>query len=1330
MKTLSLLLLAVSAFAGQSIEVGPHVIYSSGGVPNTPTNRLEFYIHDWSPTGLTHLVSSGATGWLGYVQAFSPTNISLLIYNQWDVQGQLATIAIGSLAQHAVYVRCQHEPANNLDVIEAWDINGNRIFSSSSSYVSETDAGTTFQVGDGGELALSLAFLRVHSTLVPPNSQPPVTSNNSNRVFEWKFDGNLSDASGNGYPATFSSGTPVYVPTPYQNTISIIKTSNANSWANILTQRAGYPASLDGTSSYSQADSSSAVTCFWQQLSGPFQAQFTSRTSCSPALSGLVFGDYLLQLTVTGADGSSNTAVSDMGAVAMDSKGVVVNADPKVDALFGNMIAFGRNPWGFADYWAQHAMTLRAADYASSGWDALQWEQLGSGTVSYYWGGVGYVPGDSALGTTLSVGITASSTSLTVGNAALLDLTQLPTRILIMPGNYASIAEEIRICAVTGNTLTVCYDGRGQNAQSWNSGALVGQFKITGSGTHFLTDANAAVCPLGAPGPPGPAAFAAGEVTMTAGSASMTGTGTSWLSANANSQSMAGYFVRVSATHGGVPFQFIAQNETGGALAGAAVSGGVITSVATLYSQSGQNYTPGQVTVAITDPTGSGAIVTASVIGGAIASYTVIGGGENYTNPTVLIQPSVITLNRPYPADADSGTFAHYAIMPASRTIDLRSHHAIDPSGTGESLWDTTGCESETAVYVNPATYGNSFGSGHDVIALDGTLQAGYAYSVTDSTGWINESSTGGISFYGESLGSRALYYRSGLTSALNAANAIDDDLIKSPWGNRDTAGYPALFVGGLAIGAFTSGILTGRVAWSDLRSYAASGEYMINGVNNGGTPNCEYDDTRDTGYAYAWLILGALYDPDTSPGGFRSRWRSDLASMQANDNVCKRSDNSWSNGFNWNTGFGPLTLTANSTGVAGTGLLPSVCTGVLQGTGSVTSGAATIAAAAGSFPATGANTLVITGTLGGNPFTGSYLYSGSGASATLSVLWPGDTGNVTWMAANIPNLSTDIGAMTTFATSNGDYSDLANNYACIWNSATSLTLDHPWRGNSGGGYFGYIANLAGFGQQPFMLGVKAYGMGLMAAASDPALSSEASAYGAYNRQAAQWIHDKGVDANTLTTNYGRVFAFCEPTTTASSPLFDQRTPGCNYGTSLIGTVVGREQNQELGNAIAGFYLNTPTSANQAWGDSVYGAVWGSAAYNTGGVYYDQASDAANLGDTNMTDAYIHEGKWYGFFAGMGMLHRWPAVRLGGVDPANNRAVYVPFTLSGTANAAEVRLTITQPDGASAVVTCATSPCAVIVDARSGSVLMKVDYLNSSGTVVAPGSNIPLYVAQ
>jgi hypothetical protein len=110
--------------------------------------------------------------------------VYLLIYNTWESSPQIAQFQIGTLPQQAVYVRAQHDPVNKLDMIEAWDINGNRISSNSFPVTSETDSGTSFQIGYGNEPLMSMAFMRVHSTLVPMNSQPPVTVNNLNRVLE------------------------------------------------------------------------------------------------------------------------------------------------------------------------------------------------------------------------------------------------------------------------------------------------------------------------------------------------------------------------------------------------------------------------------------------------------------------------------------------------------------------------------------------------------------------------------------------------------------------------------------------------------------------------------------------------------------------------------------------------------------------------------------------------------------------------------------------------------------------------------------------------------------------------------------------------------------------------------------------------------------------------------------------------------------------------------------------------------------------------------------------------------------------------------------------
>jgi hypothetical protein len=38
------------------------------------------------------------------------------------------------------------------------------------------------------------------------NSRPPVTADNSNTLLNWRFDGSLADASGNGYNAAMAGG--------------------------------------------------------------------------------------------------------------------------------------------------------------------------------------------------------------------------------------------------------------------------------------------------------------------------------------------------------------------------------------------------------------------------------------------------------------------------------------------------------------------------------------------------------------------------------------------------------------------------------------------------------------------------------------------------------------------------------------------------------------------------------------------------------------------------------------------------------------------------------------------------------------------------------------------------------------------------------------------------------------------------------------------------------------------------------------------------------------------------------------------------------------------
>ena len=733
----------------------------------------------------------------------------------------------------------------------------------------------------------------------------------------------------------------------------------------------------------------------------------------------------------------------------------------------------------------------------------------------------------------------------------------------------------------------------------------------------------------------------------------MTGSGTNWTTANGV---IAGDFVQVNATHGGTAFTFMAQ----------------------------------------------------------ISSVTSTSG---------------VTLSRPFPSDADIASGLTYYIMPASRTVVLHYKNqytdpTYDPIGDSMLMFGTTGCESETAVYINPLSFGlgNSFAGGHDITVLDGQHFTGVQYSITDTTGWVNQSGTGGINFYGEDLAHWALYFRSGLNIAKSAAQAISNYWLHSPWANPDGNGYPRLFLGGGGVGAFTSKLLdpSSLVSWSNLRGYAAMGVAMANGVS---TYGCNaYDDTRDSGWAYAWLILAAIYDPDTTstsaPGGipWRTYWQNALPTMQANDTNCERADHSWANGFYFNN-LGPqISLTNNSTAGTGTNIATAACAGLATGGGSIGAESSMLTISSGSLPATnGGNTLVITGTMGGQPFTGSYLYSYSGGStATLAVLWPGDSGSVTWMAtatnANANN------ALTVFATSNNDLTDLQQNYACMWNSSTSITLDHPWAGATGT-YYLYTANLAGYGQQPFMLGIKTLGMNFLATQTLPQLSSYATAYTQFAKDAAGWLKSTGADPNALGMNYGSVFAFCEPLPTPSAPGFIAAdVPGCTSGFSIA----ARELNAEAASGISLYYQYNQSAANMTWADQMYGALWGSSTYNAGGVYQDANSVANNLGASNLLDAYIHAGKWTGFFAGAGMSHRWPAERIGRQSPVP-RVVQIAYPANAIANATSARILLTAPTGASTTVSCTSSPCQVTVDDTQGTFLYQIQYLGTSAQILSKG---------
>jgi hypothetical protein len=262
------------------------------------------------------------------------------------------------------------------------------------------------------------------------------------------------------------------------------------------------------------------------------------------------------------------------------------------------------------------------------------------------------------------------------------------------------------------------------------------------------------------------------------------------------------------------------------------------------------------------------------------------------------------------------------------------------------------------------------------------------------------------------------------------------------------------------------------------------------------------------------------------------------------------------------------------------------------MGTATIANRATTFSELTGTVPASGADAISITGTKNGQPFTIVLSYLKSGGAVTLAAQYPGDSGAVSWMAI----LSSEAGGST--QTSYAHLSQLGNdqatlqyNYNCMWNSSNSVTLDHPWTESGcamcGTDYYGYNwGRVTGWGQLPCMLGIKSYGMGVLARSGVP---NYAAAYQTLLNGATRWIHDSGVDPITYTVPYGANYQYCATSMSAvpnTVTLFDWKTPGCTAGASLYGVSGGREQGAELGNAISDYYLASPTADAKDWGGS------------------------------------------------------------------------------------------------------------------------------------------------
>jgi len=534
-KWLISILLASTLWAGQSISVGVPTNNSITARTSTASTGIEFYLHDWGTVsdGLRTFEATFA----GCIGLYSGTNLRILLNIDG---GYVFDIPLALFVNKQMYVRIERDYAALTWRVEAWDELGVRQYNLTRTV---TPSGSTSNGAyvNASANAGAMAFFRVYSTLVGANARPPVTFDNTTRLLEWKFDNSLVDSSGNGWTAT---AAPTYVTTPNQNVIAIPQV-NPTAWSNQTSMRAGFDATLTGTSSYSQADSSNSVSCFWYPLDIPTNAPkpiIENQGSCSATFKNPVFGQYIWQLTVTDVTPISAVATITVGAVATDSKGIVIHANSAADDLFGPMIAFGQNPWGYADDTAWRGARLRSTTYEDFGVGTPNWKRTDLGTVTY-------AVGETHLAT-LTSAITSTQLTIPVSTLTGFDLTY---PIVITLGNTAGSGEEVKICSNTGTTLNVCFDGRGYNQSNrrqaaFASGDRVYQRVANGTGTSFLS----LYCPDGV-GLEGSVTTTAGTVAPSLGSTTINGSSTGWTAG-----SLVGHTVHIVGAQGGIPFDYYA----------------------------------------------------------------------------------------------------------------------------------------------------------------------------------------------------------------------------------------------------------------------------------------------------------------------------------------------------------------------------------------------------------------------------------------------------------------------------------------------------------------------------------------------------------------------------------------------------------------------------------------------------------------------------------------------------------------------------------------------------------------------------------------------------
>lgn len=327
--------------AAQSLVITPTVnvtaAASSGPIGSATTLRVEGRITGYtSAPSINWLVLGQDNGW--YINVI--TGGSLAVDERKDTfPGGDGNVGVSLSGRSDFLFRIQRDVSNKRVTVEIWDTTtgSNRAYSTKT-WTTTNSGWTTSQLAiyTPGTGTSYMAWLRVYDTVLALDSAVPRDSVSSAApIADWRFEGNLTDSSANGY--NFSGTGATYSTTPVLSPSCGVLVAQS--------YRAGTLATLNGSSRSQALDGTATLTSFWTTLAGPYPEIWTSRTAADGTVTFPSFGQWTAQLSVADSSGNKSTCTSVVGAVGTDDNGVVVDAPSYVYKILGPQIRWGASPW-------------------------------------------------------------------------------------------------------------------------------------------------------------------------------------------------------------------------------------------------------------------------------------------------------------------------------------------------------------------------------------------------------------------------------------------------------------------------------------------------------------------------------------------------------------------------------------------------------------------------------------------------------------------------------------------------------------------------------------------------------------------------------------------------------------------------------------------------------------------------------------------------------------------------------------------------------------------------------------------------------------------------